>query len=212
MSDFYNPLEVRKGVKHYADLDAPVTFSQGNWGALIKHINKEVTQEDFEGNDITDLNRKLILMWITTPDDEALVDPLEWSTNNMTPQEKNGVKRWVQARKSNGEWLPRRQFGAEARWILNCAHFDQSRTTLTDTGFVMSDYLKFWKEHLPPIDFAEEQGEVTKSTLHLGGIPVDEETPLFERTNDYIEQVQQKEIPKVNEPAIAADASDIMPL
>lgn len=172
------PVDVRRGVQHWAKQNEPTVIDNGKRGALIKHLKDALAQADSEGNDLTDRNRYLVCGWLCLDDDSDLI---EVHSDQMTPQEWNGISRWIGARKVGDCWLPRPSFEAEARWILNCAIFDLSRIGMTKTevgGYkpkplVMRDFVAFWTEHLP---LTAPEGLVGEA-IKVGGVVTSDDPP-----------------------------------
>jgi hypothetical protein len=124
MSDnVLTPLTVRKTCQHYANLPTPTSYDSRRFGALIGHINAAVKQFDVNGSEITDSNRRLILGFLFTLDNQVM-KPLH--SDQLTSQQKYAIERWIGAALVDDRWTPRSTFKAEANWILNLSLYFQA--------------------------------------------------------------------------------------
>jgi hypothetical protein len=129
----YSPLSIRRRLRDYARYPTPDRFSEGPEpgaisvrarGTIVGLLNKALFEQDAEGQNIADVNRRLVCGWMFG-DDEAPLDPL--SSKEMTPQMFNAIRRWM-AENVDGAWRERLAFPAEAQQALTLAKKDLMET------------------------------------------------------------------------------------
>ena len=120
------PHAVRERLRQYADRPEPIELPERKHrGAIIGALNKVLENE---GADAT-FDRHLILGWLFG-DGEPI------SSNDLTPQQWNGIKRWIGAKPVEAfgktEWYNRDDFTLEARWVLVQAIADYHNVPLEE--------------------------------------------------------------------------------
>ena len=119
-----SPLRVRARCLEYAARPEPTRFDDRKFGAVIGNLEAAVKQLNRDGDDVTDLNRRLVQAFLFLAEDK----PFEsLSSKGLTAQQKHALEMWVGSvhdAETSG-WLPRPTFKAEAVWILGVVQFFQ---------------------------------------------------------------------------------------
>jgi len=200
-STIFTPLEVRAGVQHWKKQKEPTEFGNGKSGSLNGYLTKATVKLEPEGPVKSDYDRKLVVAWLVTPDDEPLPNIDEFSTNDLTPQEWNGIWRWISPSYTDwdNKFLPRSKYEVEARWILNCALFDKSRVKPDGEPFLMKELVAFWKDHLA--SGPEHEEYLAQEAIEISGIPTfdldsDPEDPdVINAPEEYVEELEYADQP-----------------
>ena len=123
-NNIVSPLRVRARCLEYAAKPFPTEFDNRKFGAIVGHLEAAVKQLDVNGNEVTDLNRRLVQAFLFLAEDR----PFESiSAKGLTAQQKHALEMWVGSVRdaATDAWLPRATFKAEANWILGIAQFFQ---------------------------------------------------------------------------------------
>ena len=114
MDEPLSPDKIRQTVQYYAAKKEPTEFNPRKWGAMIGWLEKYLVSTD---------NRKLVLGWLFAFPGQDF-KPI--SSTTLTPQQKNGIARWVGTTKNEDtdEWEPRSTFQSECLAILNASRYD----------------------------------------------------------------------------------------
>ena len=117
-----SPLRVRARCLEYAARPEPTRFDDRKFGAVIGNLEAAVKQLDVNGNEVTDLNRRLVQAFLFLAEDRPF-EPV--SAKGLTAQQKHALEMWVGSvhDAATDAWLPRATFKAEAVWILGIAQF-----------------------------------------------------------------------------------------
>lgn len=109
MSGPAKPEKVKERVQEYARRPEPTEVSPGLQGAIVATMNAAL--------DDSDLDRKLVTGWLFDhKDNNGKFLPL--SSSKLSPQQLNGLKRWIGFYKEGDEWLTRAGFEEEVNSIL----------------------------------------------------------------------------------------------
>ena len=119
-----SPLRVRARCLEYAAKPFPTEFDNRKFGAVIGNLEAAVKQLNQAGEEVTDLNRRLVQAFLFLAEDRPF-EPI--SAKGLTAQEKHALEMWVGSvhDADTDTWLPRATFKAEAVWILGIAQFFQ---------------------------------------------------------------------------------------
>ena len=126
-----SPLRVRARCLEYAARPEPTKFDDRKFGAVIGNLEAAVKQLNRAGDDVTDLNRRLVQAFLFLAEDRPF-EPI--SAKGLTTQEKHALEMWVGSVHDavTDTWLPRATFKAEAVWILGVAQFFQCISQAND--------------------------------------------------------------------------------
>lgn len=151
------PDKVRERILNYADRPEPQEFAPGKKGLIIGTLNKALEQFDENGDDVSDINRRLILGWIFLSDDVTM---RELSSHDLTPQACNGLYCWI--------WYDykelREEFDTEVWWLLGRAR-TALELSLADETLTMFE-LRILSA--PVVPEFEADGQVAEA-IKLGG-------------------------------------------
>lgn len=129
------PLVVRNTIRHYAALPEPTTPDPGKIGLIVSCMEAEIRAIEPAASleQVRDM-RHLVLAWLFTPDNEPMQQGI--SIKSLTPQQVNGLWRWLSPEKPVGEktWLPRAEFNVELRQVLARALRDWQTTQVLAMG------------------------------------------------------------------------------
>lgn len=125
------PLPIRRRIQEYASRPEPVEFPARKRGFLAGLIEREIKglyPDLVKDKDAIIVMRRLVIGWLCTPDSEPFLDGL--STKQLTPQQLNGLWRWVGADKDEDiqEWITRPTLREEIRMVLIIAVRDYITT------------------------------------------------------------------------------------
>lgn len=142
---YANPNAIRKRILEYANRPSPTEMSNIRRGAIISNIDdvlKAIIYCDYRAKldeaqkqELRD-QRLLIMTWVTC-DDELSPVPVIESSNDLSPQEMNGISRWM-SKWDGSKWVWRRQICEEMKWVLATA---QRHLKIIETAVASNEYI-----------------------------------------------------------------------
>lgn len=188
MTNVSEPIVIRYWIRHYAAKfeaadfvdpereDYPGTiqdygnaFIKRNIGAVTGEMQKALKELGYKGDDLN-ANRRLILCFLFG-DESQPIGPL--SSNQLMAGQVYGLKRWISAKKIDGQWMPRRGFVEELAWVRSTSEMIQTRGKLyipeMSLGQVIADVFPDIENRAMKQPFDIEHDGMVAAGLCLGG-------------------------------------------
>lgn len=198
MGTIINPFVIRELIGKISNDQFDGEFSDGRLGVLVSKLNTALKQFEPGANgekkkNFTDRNRRLVLGFLFGNDHYKIEQK---SSKELTTAEKFAIERWIYGKNpksdSNNHWIPRDDFCAEARWVLNVAvTIDQMTSnpgaekppmSLITAIETIRPYVLYSLNHLETIP-GEDTGMVAEALNLPGAIPVNK--PLYPNRTEY---------------------------